>query len=101
MFIYSLKILFSIYTTGCSHCIEAKPAFSRLATALKTENSAVKAIAVDAAENPKVADLAGIETLPTFKIFKAGKFVANYDGERTTENMHEFCNSHAKVKEEL
>lgn len=61
----------------------------------------VKVIAVDAAENPKVADLAGIETLPTFKIFASGKQLADYGGDRSTEDMISFCKSHAKVKDEL
>lgn len=89
------------YASWCGHCISAKPAFSKLATALKEEKSPVKAIAVDAAENAKVADIAGIQTLPTFKIFKSGKLLADYDGDRSTEDMHTFCKSHLKVKDEL
>lgn len=78
-----------------------KPAFSRLATTLKGENAPVKAIAIDAAENPKVADFAGIETLPTFKIFANGKFLADYTGDRSFENMLSFCKEYFKVKDEL
>ncbi|KAM3968446.1 protein disulfide-isomerase A5 [Aphomia sociella] len=89
------------YATWCSHCITAKPAFSRLATTLKTENSPVKVIAVEAAENTKAADLAGIQTLPTFKIFAAGKIVAEYDGDRSMEDMLKFCKQYEKVKDEL
>lgn len=61
----------------------------------------MKAYAVDAAENPKVADLAGIQTLPTFKLYKGGQLVATYEGDRSAEDMQQFCDSHAKVKEEL
>ncbi|XP_073954796.1 protein disulfide-isomerase A5 isoform X2 [Choristoneura fumiferana] len=85
------------YAVWCGHCVEAKPAFSKLATALKDEKSPVKAVAVEAADNPKVADLAGIQTLPTFKLFANGKLVADYDGGRTMEEMHQFCKSHAKA----
>ncbi|XP_030031135.2 protein disulfide-isomerase A5 isoform X1 [Manduca sexta] len=89
------------YASWCGHCVSAKPAFSKLATSLKSEKSPVKAIAVDAAENPKVADFAGIQTLPTFKLFAAGKHVADYEGDRSMEDMLNFCRSHAKVKDEL
>ncbi|XP_063837294.1 protein disulfide-isomerase A5 isoform X1 [Ostrinia nubilalis] len=89
------------YASWCGHCVTAKPAFSRLATTFKNEKSPVKVIAVDASENPKVADLAGIETLPTFKIFADGKHVADYTGDRSTEDMIAFCKSHVKVKDEL
>lgn len=89
------------YATWCSHCVTAKPAFSRLATALKTENVPVKAVALEAAENPKAADFAGIQTLPTFKLFAAGKYVTDYDGDRSTEDLLKFCKRHAEVKDEL
>lgn len=97
--LYDIDHLFGV--PGCGHCVEAKPAFSKLATALKEEKSTVKAVAVEAADNPKVADFAGIQTLPTFKLFANGKLVADYDGGRTLEEMHQFCKSHAKVKDEL
>lgn len=78
-----------------------KPAFSKICSTLKSDSSPVKAIAVDAAENPKVADLAGIQTLPTFKMFANGKILAEYAGDRSAEDMLTFCKSHAKVKVEL
>ncbi|XP_059055223.1 protein disulfide-isomerase A5 [Achroia grisella] len=89
------------YATWCGHCVTAKPAFSRLATALKTDKSPVKAVAVEAAENSKAADLAGIQTLPTFKMFAAGKHVADYDGDRSVEDMVNFCKQYEKMKDEL
>lgn len=78
-----------------------KPAYSRLATKLKGENSNIKIVAVEAGENSKVSDFAGIQTLPTFKIYKFGKFIADYEGDRSTEDMYKFCKSHSNVKDEL
>nr|XP_026500812.1 protein disulfide-isomerase A5 [Vanessa tameamea] len=89
------------YATWCGHCSTVKPAYSRLATTLQKENNPVKVIAVDAAENPKAADFAGVQTLPTFKIYASGKHLADYEGDRSTEDMLKFCKSHAKVKDEL
>ncbi|CAK1588630.1 unnamed protein product [Parnassius mnemosyne] len=89
------------YAVWCSHCVTAKPAFSRLATTLKSDNWPVKVVAVEASDNPKVADFAHVETLPTFKMYAAGKHVADYEGDRTTEDMLKFCMSHVKVKDEL
>lgn len=78
-----------------------KPAYSRLATKLKGENSNIKIVAVEAGENSKVSDFAGIQTLPTFKIYKFGKYLADYEGDRSTEDMYKFCKSHSNVKDEL
>lgn len=90
-----------MYQSGCGHCVAAKPMVSRLATTLKNENSLVKVIAVDAADNPKVADIAGIETLPTFKMYSAGKHLADYTGDRSLDDMIKFCKNYAQVKDEL
>ncbi|CAH2103869.1 unnamed protein product [Euphydryas editha] len=89
------------YATWCGHCSTVKPAYSRLATKLKNENSNIKIVAVEAAENSKVSDFAGIQTLPTFKIYSSGKYLADYEGDRSTEDMYKFCKSHANVKDEL
>lgn len=74
-----------------------------MATTLKTEkNYTARAIAVDAAENPKVADMASVELLPTFKIYAAGKQLALYEGDRSYDDMLAFCKQHEnKVKDEL
>lgn len=92
-------LLINFKTTGCGHCTQAKPAFSELAAALK--NSDINVYAVDAAENPKVADIAGIQSLPTYKIFANGKMLAEYTGDRSTADMLSFCKKYAKVKDEL
>ncbi|XP_034839340.1 protein disulfide-isomerase A5 isoform X1 [Maniola hyperantus] len=89
------------YATWCGHCSTVKPAYSRLATALKNKNSPIKVIAVEAADNPKVADFAGVQTLPTFKIYANGKHLADYEGDRSTDDMLNFCKTYFKVKDEL
>lgn len=89
------------FASWCGHCVTAKPAFSRLATTMSEKNLGVKVIAVDAAENAKVADLAQVQTLPTFKIFSNSNVIAEYTGDRSYEDMLAFCQTHAKVKDEL
>ncbi|XP_045458329.1 protein disulfide-isomerase A5 [Melitaea cinxia] len=89
------------YATWCGHCSTVKPAYSRLATKIKGENSNIKIVAVEAGENSKVSDFAGIQTLPTFKIYKFGKYLADYEGDRSTEDMYKFCKSHSNAKDEL
>ncbi|XP_049886276.1 protein disulfide-isomerase A5 [Pectinophora gossypiella] len=88
------------YASFCGHCTTVKPTFSRLATTMK-EQKIVQIIAIDAAENPKVADLAKIETLPTFKMYSSGKETALYEGDRSYDDMLNFCKTHQKVKDEL
>ncbi|CAB3225917.1 unnamed protein product [Arctia plantaginis] len=85
------------YASWCSHCVAAKPMFSRVATTLKEKKSPMQVVGVDAAENPKVADLAQIEILPTFKMFVAGKVVGVYEGDRSFEDLLKFCESHSKT----
>ncbi|XP_022832782.1 protein disulfide-isomerase A5 isoform X2 [Spodoptera litura] len=90
------------FASWCSHCMDAKPQVNLLADKLKAEDIPVKVYAVDASQNQKVADLAGIQTLPTFKLYTSGQLIANYEGGRTLDEMYEFCRSYAgKVKDEL
>ncbi|KAJ2954256.1 hypothetical protein O0L34_g2505 [Tuta absoluta] len=89
------------YASWCGHCSTVKPAFSKLSSTMKSEGHPVQVIAVDAAENPKTADFANVETLPTFKIFAAGKELAKYEGDRSYDDMLKFCKSHQEVKDEL
>uniref|UniRef100_A0A2A4JWB4 Thioredoxin domain-containing protein n=1 Tax=Heliothis virescens TaxID=7102 RepID=A0A2A4JWB4_HELVI len=88
------------YAKWCKICNTAKPEITSLAVQLRREDSTVKVYAVDASENPKVSDLVGIKTVPTFKLFKNGKEIATYKGGRTTEDMFKFCVSHEKDPKE-
>ncbi|XP_013179210.1 PREDICTED: protein disulfide-isomerase A5 isoform X1 [Papilio xuthus] len=89
------------YATWCGHCSTVKPVYSRLATKMKSIGGPVLVAAVEASDNPKVADYAKIETLPTFKIYSNGNLLADYDGDRSAEDFERFCMSHAKRKDEL
>ncbi|CAK1554843.1 unnamed protein product [Leptosia nina] len=89
------------HATWCSHCNEAKPSFSRLATQLKTENAPLKIVAIDVTNNPKVTDFAGIKTLPTFKMYANSAEVAAYEGDRSQDDMYKFCKKAIKVNDEL
>ncbi|KAI5647034.1 thioredoxin domain-containing protein [Phthorimaea operculella] len=84
------------YASWCGHCSTVKPAFSKLSTTMKEKGHPVQVIAIDAAENPKTADFAGVEMLPTFKIFAAGQLLAVYDGDRSYDDMLKFCQQHEK-----
>ncbi|CAH0578023.1 unnamed protein product [Chrysodeixis includens] len=87
------------FASWCGHCTQVKPAFSELAAALKGGD--INVYAVDAAENAKVADIAGIQSLPTFKIYANGKVLSEYTGDRSFQDMLNFCKKFAKVKDEL
>ncbi|PZC76327.1 hypothetical protein B5X24_HaOG204774 [Helicoverpa armigera] len=79
------------YATWCKLCGKAKSEVTALAIKLRREDKKVKVYAVDAAENPKASDIAGVRTLPTFKMFANGHEIATYNGVRTTADMFEFC----------
>lgn len=51
-------------------------------------------------ENPKVTDFAGIKTLPTFKLYAKSAEVSVYEGDRSEDDMYNFCKQ-IKVKDEL
>lgn len=77
------------YASWCGNCATIKPAFSKLATTLKSEGIG-KAIAIDAAINPRTADFAHVEIIPTFKLYKSGKEIAVYNGDRSFEDFLNF-----------
>ncbi|WP_274474647.1 thioredoxin family protein [Mangrovimonas aestuarii] len=57
--------------TWCGNCRIMKPKFKKLAT----ENENMKFVIVDAEKFPDSRQLATVDNLPTFAIFKNGSFV--------------------------
>lgn len=87
-------------SAGCGHCSTAKPAFSRLATTLKSDGIA-RAVAIDAAENSRAADIGSVNELPTFILYVRGKHHATYEGDRTTETMITFLQDSLQPRTDL
>ena len=60
------------YSAGwCGNCRIMKPKFKKLAS----ENETVEFLMVDAEKYPESRRMATVDNLPTFAVFKSGKFV--------------------------
>ena len=57
--------------TWCGNCRIMKPKFKKLASEMPDANFVI----VDAEKFPKSRKLATVDNLPTFAIFKSGKFI--------------------------
>ena len=67
-----------------------KPAYSLAALQLKQENIEGILAAVDSTVNPKLSNKFNIVGYPTLKYFNNGKYIADYDKKRTTEDIKFF-----------
>ncbi|GBP91772.1 Protein disulfide-isomerase A5 [Eumeta japonica] len=88
------------YASWCDHCSKVKPALSQLAARIKSSGSLVRVVAIDIADNPKVADVADIQNLPTFKLYMSGRIVTDYKGDGSYGDMLNFIKKN-RLKDEL
>uniref|UniRef100_A0A914Z4B4 Thioredoxin domain-containing protein n=1 Tax=Panagrolaimus superbus TaxID=310955 RepID=A0A914Z4B4_9BILA len=77
------RTLVLFYAPWCGHCKNVKPEFSKAAKQMKKANY----IALDCTRYQGACKRFGVTSYPSLKIFVAGKFYANYAGERTTKGF--------------
>lgn len=91
-----------IFADWCGHCVRFMPEYKNLASMLK--DSPIKLCCIDGSrEGPRESErnlLKRIKEIvpnfigfPTIVIFKAGKLVKTYDGERRAEALHKVLKS--------
>lgn len=79
-----------------------KPDYSKAAAVIKSLNIRARLGAVDCTTNPAVTEKYKITGFPTIKLFANGRFISDYQGARTSEELLNFMrNSPVKPKEEL
>ncbi|KAJ9598381.1 hypothetical protein L9F63_010903 [Diploptera punctata] len=84
------SVLVMFYAPWCGHCKRMKPAYSLAALQMKQENIEGILAAVDATLNPKLSNKFNIVGYPTLKYFNNGKYIADYDRKRSTEDIKSF-----------
>ncbi|MBV6646521.1 MAG: thioredoxin family protein [Cyclobacteriaceae bacterium] len=72
------QVIVQYGATWCGNCRITKPKFKRLST----ENESIQFVYVDAEKLPDSRALATVKNLPTFAGFKAGKLVAQAEGNK-------------------
>ncbi|VEN40613.1 unnamed protein product [Callosobruchus maculatus] len=93
-------MLVMFYAPWCGHCKRMKPHYIEAAKDLASQGYEQCMAMVDCTENPEVTEEYDISGFPTVKLFKNGKFVADYKGKRTPEDIKSFVLRHFS-KDEL
>ncbi|KAM9991597.1 hypothetical protein ACTFIZ_005013 [Dictyostelium cf. discoideum] len=105
-------VLVMFFTTGCGHCTKMKPAFAEVSQ-IAIEKNLGSLAAVDCGVSKKVCEKFKIESYPNIYLFKDGKNVDKYNGDRSVNSLVEFLEnnissssntnkkSNKKVKNEL
>ncbi|KAB0802017.1 hypothetical protein PPYR_04203 [Photinus pyralis] len=91
--------LVMFYAPWCGHCKRMKPQFTKAADELKAEGVTARFAIFDCTENPKITEEMDISGYPTVKLYVNGKFVKDYTGNRSFEDLKSFMKT--KLKDEL
>jgi len=72
----------SFFILGCGHCKNAKPLFTNAAATHK-DNPKIAYCAIDCTKSQSLCKEYEIQGYPTIKYFSFGKFVSDYEDDRT------------------
>jgi protein disulfide-isomerase A1 len=87
-------VLVKFYAPWCGHCYNFAPTFIKLADEIKNRNIPAILGEVDCTTQIKTCSSNNIQYYPTVKLFKNGKFEAEFRGSRTVENLIDFVKQH-------
>lgn len=93
-------VLVMFYAPWCGHCKKMKPDYLTAARELQSEGFPKCLAMVDCTANPEVTEEYQISGFPTIKLFKNGKFIADYTGKRTVEDIKRFALNHLSDKKD-
>lgn len=78
-----------------------KPDYSKVADDLKSSTDHCTLAMFDCTKNPEITEKYQISGFPTVKLFRSGKYIADYKGARSPDNIKQFITEHSKTKDEL
>ena len=75
----------------CGHCKKLAPEYEVAATALVGNDPPIPIAKVDCPANSQLCSQFGVSGYPTLKIFRDGKFSADYQGPRNAGKSADLC----------
>ncbi|XP_052805194.1 protein disulfide-isomerase A5-like [Mya arenaria] len=94
-------VLVMFYAPWCGHCKKSKPAYQAAADKLADDSKAFAAVDCTGTENKELCEKEGVQGFPTIKLYVKGKFLTEYNGDRTEEEFYKFVLNAPAPKEEL
>lgn len=86
------KTLVLFHLPKCPHCVDFMPEWNKVEEKHKNDPN-VKVKKINGAEKPEKAQEHGVDGFPTVLLFKDGKKVATFDGERTKDGVEKFLSA--------
>ncbi len=99
---YVVNLIIAILYIRCGHCKRLVPEYEVAATALLTNDPPIPLVKVDCPANNELCGKFGVSGYPTLKIFRNGKFSADYQGPRNSgKACCLFCLNNNNIEERL
>ncbi|KAL0214224.1 hypothetical protein P9112_006408 [Eukaryota sp. TZLM1-RC] len=86
------------YAPWCGHCKSMAPQWEQLADLAKSFNDQITIAEVNGDVSKDIMKKESIRGFPTLKLFKNGKVVADFKGQRTLEGFTDFISKHTSIK---
>lgn len=88
-----IVIFIMFYAPWCPHCTNIMGTLDELAKEVKDEKN-VKVVKVDADKHKNISKRENISGFPTLKLYKNGKEIEHYKGQRNVNSMKQFIKNY-------
>lgn len=87
------KMIVDFYANWCGPCKVMKPIYEKVSSDLKSSNSDVNLYTIDVDNNREIAQLMGIRSIPTIKVFSGGEVTTTKVGILQEGQLREMANN--------
>ena len=87
------KMIVDFYANWCGPCKVMKPIYEKVSSDLKNSNSNVNLYTIDVDNNREIAQLMGIRSIPTVKVFSGGEVTTTKVGILQETQLREMANN--------